>query len=86
MLVPALAVGANGAPVNTGLCLGANLLSIVKLAVEGATVTATRLAVLSGDVKVPPVAEVTLSVLAAGGVTVTVLTVCETVASSFAIR
>jgi len=85
VLVPALAVGAMGVPVKVGLSLGANSLSIVKLADKGDTLTAVKLAVLSVRDKDPPEVEDTVKELEAGGSTVTVLTVCVTVAVSLAI-
>tara|TARA_R100001463_G_scaffold75445_1_gene129426 strand:+ start:527 stop:787 length:261 start_codon:yes stop_codon:yes gene_type:complete len=86
VLVPVEAVGAVGIPVKLGLSLGANLLSMVKLADKGDTVTAVKLAVLSESVKAPPEVDVTVKELWDGGSTVTELTVCVTVAVSFAIR
>ena len=79
-------MGANGVPVKIGLSFGARSLSILRVAVDGVIVTAVKLPADSVSDKDPPEFEVTLRELAEGGVTVTVLTVCVTVAVSFAIK
>ena len=86
VLVPVLAVGAVGVPVKVGLSLVANSLSIVKVADKGETLTAVKVAVVSESVKDPPEVDLTVKELGVGGSTVTELTVCVTVAVSFAIR
>jgi hypothetical protein len=86
VLVPTLAVGAVGVPVKLGLSLTANSLSIVKVATVGDTVTECVFTVVSESVNEPPEVSVTVKELGVGGSTVTELTVCVTVAVSFAIR
>ena len=86
VLVPTLAVGAVGVPIKLGLSLGAKSLSIVKEATAGVTVTECVFTVVSESVSEPPEVSVTVKELGVGGSTVTELTVCVTVAVSFAIR
>jgi len=84
-LLPALAVGALGTPLKTGLSLGAKILSIDKLAEDGVIDTAVELEGLSVNVIEPPAVELISKVLWEVESTVTVLTACEIVAVSLAI-
>tara|TARA_R100001510_G_C7646700_1_gene204003 strand:+ start:983 stop:1246 length:264 start_codon:yes stop_codon:yes gene_type:complete len=86
LLVPGEAVGAIGVPVKTGLIFGAKTLSIFKLDDDGVIKTVVELEGLS--VKLIELPEVDFSSKLFWEVesTVTVLTVCVTVAVSLAIR
>ena len=86
VLVPGDAVGAVGIPVKFGLFKAANSLSMVSVEDKGETLTAVKVPVVSESVKAPPEVSVTVIELWGGCSTVTELTVCVTVAVSFAIR